>query len=522
MSTAIATNHVAMEGISDIGYHAIRRLIGSGAAELARSTNQSYIQAASIARVEPICIIDQSLNGSPILGDILQTTLNTFSLFYLQATAIENAISNVKVFRALDRLSTNRSASRSILHNTIALESLHEYGNQYDFSGLGLPKQVKNIDFKQQQKETRRMHIAITEALGDSDFSNINPSFNRNEAGVWQHILATHKQSLTADTLDPNTINAMMTDYVIRRERLRPGDAETAFNIIRADNRYRKVREDLTLLVNRARDEQIRADNQANNERTGPRIGVVGWDRLSEDIINGIKTASTSWRTTSADTSGAYKAINEASDLAVGKLLHVDYCTPEGKVNVPISVRLMTHWMPPTMVAEMMSKSDRSLSLKERFHAARSGQIAWISDFVFNKDVRKGRVQFAIKDKSGAYAAIKNRTVGHRNATLLTANPSLGAMSNIVIMTKTALNDMEARIGGRFSNFRTREGLLEDTGLMIVVVVDTERSMVTYYYHDTEESTTYTFNELKSHRKKDKDDMTPMLMSFLQGSAPRF
>ena len=62
-------------------------------------------------RVEPIVLIDQSVESLPYTEDILKTCLTMFSAYYLQAIAISVNVGKVDVARMFDHLNPERGMS---------------------------------------------------------------------------------------------------------------------------------------------------------------------------------------------------------------------------------------------------------------------------------------------------------------------------------------------------------------------------------------------------------------------------
>lgn len=496
---------MVIEGIGDIGYQAISRAIGTGASVLARNSAKSYVEAAQICRVEPICIVDQSLQTNPILPGLLQSTLSLFSLFYLQATTIENAISNVKVFRVLDRLNPNRNVARSVLHNTIALESVEQYGNKYDFSLPGLPRQIKQQPFQKLLDERKRTSVFVTEAFDDHYGRPYQAMREEMFKAIEEH------DGPYDDAFYQSMAQRFVVSYITHTEPRLQSNEQVGQMMARPY--YQRM---MTEIQDSMREhmKNVEAGKDPKLKDMEPRQILRDFFNRRSEMIKQGNTGVT------LNNTGAFREIHEVRDLSVGKLLHVEYTTEQGQVNVPISVRLMVNSMPPSMISDMLTNSGRDMTLGERYHALRSGTITFIDDFLMNKDVRKKRMQFRMRDTSGAYTAIKDRMKSGAGASLLTANPSLAAASNIVIMSSAAASMLESAIGGKLSNYKTREQVLDETGVMMLIVVDTERNLVTYHYHSMADTTTYTFNELKSHGKKDTN-MQDMMMAFAQGIAPR-
>lgn len=247
------------------------------------------------------------------------------------------------------------------------------------------------------------------------------------------------------------------------------------------------------------------------------------WKRIGQSIvddINGIdKNGNPKNEKASALSSGDAK---ELTQLAVGKILNVTFNENGSSLTIPVAVRLMTSLMLPNALVRLLNfgSRERDLTLKERWHAYKSGKIEFWRDFILAKDLKKQRVKDITADKDRVYQKIQARLLDNAAAGAMSANPSLANMSNIIIINKPTLQELESVLGGKFSNFNLRERVFNNTGIMLFAVVDNDSQRVKIYHQSIEECTDVSFNEINRGSKKDTD-ITDLLNVFLQGGAPR-
>lgn len=247
------------------------------------------------------------------------------------------------------------------------------------------------------------------------------------------------------------------------------------------------------------------------------------WKRIGQSIvddINGIdKNGNPKNEKASALSSGDAK---ELTQLAVGKILNVTFTENGSSLTIPVAVRLMTSLMLPNALVRLLNfgSRERDLTLKERWHAYKSGKIEFWRDFILAKDLKKQRVKDITTDKDRVYQKIQARLLDNAAAGAMSANPSLANMSNIIIINKPTLQELESVLGGKFSNFNLRERVFNNTGIMLFAVVDNDSQRVKIYHQSIEECTDVSFNEINRGSKKDTD-ITDLLNVFLQGGAPR-
>lgn len=84
------------------------------------SGENSLVSATSVARVEPLCIVDADVVNLEYLPDTLNVLQNIFSGYYLQALQLLTNLGSVSVSKTLGRLSPNRSGGFESYGNIVA------------------------------------------------------------------------------------------------------------------------------------------------------------------------------------------------------------------------------------------------------------------------------------------------------------------------------------------------------------------------------------------------------------------
>lgn len=464
----------SLEGLADIGIAGINKAIAQWSLNTVQSARHgSLVEATQTMRVQPLCVIDHTLSTSPILEPLNQNLLNLFSAYYLQAVARDNVIGKVSVFRRLDKLNPNRSKAESVLNNAaIILNGMEGY---YDTSLPCLPKLTNTHVEREAIKSATESLVYSMEALPKR-----RPVANRDEAVdfVIAEVAKEHPEMEGSDVI------AMVKAGRGYQDRI----AELEKNGIPYD-----------------KDAEIRANQN-------------GWQRIGQSIVDGAGSNNKS----AVDVKDAVKEVKELTHLAVGKILNVTFKEGDNTLTVPVAVRLMTSLMLPNALVRLLNfgSRERDLTLKERWHAYKSGKIEFWRDFILAKDLKKQRVNDIVADKDRIYQKIQARLLDNAAAGAMSANPSLANMSNIIVINKPTLQELESVLGGKFSNFNLRERVFNNTGIMLFAVVDNDSQRVKIYHQSIEECTDVSFNEINRGSKKDSD-ITDLLNVFLQGGAPR-
>lgn len=216
----------------------------------------------------------------------------------------------------------------------------------------------------------------------------------------------------------------------------------------------------------------------------------------------------------------AIREIREQANLCVGKLLNVEVTDGEKKAEIQVAVRLMVNTIPPDSLINILSIGSQNVSLKERYHQWRSGQIEFFKDLILCQDLIDAHKKNLISDKTGLYQAIRNRSSKNLIAGVLTGNFSVATASNIAVVSSESIAKLEATIGGSMKDFRTRQKVFENTYLMIMAVVDREWQRVTIYTRGIPDITSVSARDLKQGNKGNGPDVGDILQAYKVGHSP--
>lgn len=98
----------------------INDIVAGARTAKARLTPGSLTSIASVARVEPLTIVDNDCINLPYITDVLQSLQSIFSGYYLQAISVITDVGNVSVIKLLDRLNPNRKVDMEPFVNSVA------------------------------------------------------------------------------------------------------------------------------------------------------------------------------------------------------------------------------------------------------------------------------------------------------------------------------------------------------------------------------------------------------------------
>lgn len=216
------------------------------------------------------------------------------------------------------------------------------------------------------------------------------------------------------------------------------------------------------------------------------------------------------------------KVLNESLNMAVGKMIDVTIQSGEQKVKIPVVVRLAPAIIPNQSIVHILALKTEDNSLVERFHAWRSGRISFMKDLVLCQDLIDQHKKALMNDDTGMYNEIIRRANNSKVYGALSQNVSLVSASNIFVLSETAAEEVEHKLGGKLDNARVRQKAFENTYAMIIAVIDRNFERVTFYHRGIAASTDVSIRDIKSSNKTKGPDILDVMQALSSGKAPSF
>ena len=219
----------------------------------------------------------------------------------------------------------------------------------------------------------------------------------------------------------------------------------------------------------------------------------------------------------------AFRTMSEATNLSVGKMYNVTLREGEITATIPVSIRLMVSTMPTATMVNLFSFKDTfDMDMGERVHAWRAGRLEFIKDLVMCKDLVDKHRKAAIGDKSGIYAKILGRENSNKIAGALNRSPSLATASNLAVVSSDTIAQIEQRLNGKFSSFKIRQTVFDNTNLMILAVIDKNWERVTFYHRGMDSSTQVSVRDMKvANKDGGSSGVMDIMKAYMSGSAPQ-
>lgn len=216
----------------------------------------------------------------------------------------------------------------------------------------------------------------------------------------------------------------------------------------------------------------------------------------------------------------AAKYVEKVNNLAVGNVIDVTISEDGKDAVVPVTIRLRVAAMPSDVMTQTLAVGGTDVTFRSRWRAWRAGEVGFWSDFVLQMDRVDAHRAAMMKDETGYYRAVYARAAKNSAAQALAGGPSLGTASAILVLDVKTAGELERRIGGQLSNFKTRQGIFGHTYSMLMIVVDPDWESVTIYTRGIEMPSKLTKNDIKSAGKSDSKELMDILKSYQLGKAP--
>jgi hypothetical protein len=249
----------------------------------------------------------------------------------------------------------------------------------------------------------------------------------------------------------------------------------------------------------------------------GGRDGLQNLKVSLEDIEDELPVGNPPTLTTGRD---AVASLGELTNLSVGKMLEVNIESEGNKATFPINVRLICSGIGTKELVHILSVGSKNISVKERFHAWRAGQLEFVRDLLLCQDLIDAHKKTLAKDPTGLYDELRKRRKGNSISAIFSGQPSVATASNIIVCSSAAVKDIERQVGGRLKDFRVREKLFRETYCMILCVVDPEWEHVTFYHRSIAIPTEMSVKELAVSNKGKGPDVGEILKAYQLGNSP--
>lgn len=490
--------------------------------------SESLVDYTRTARVEPIALVDADCVFHENIEDIMQSLLSQFTGFYLIAVSLSCTVGKIDVKRTLDRLNPKRSPLDSGMDQAGYLLATESYRFRLPKPGdfrISLESEItdelarERMDLDHRKFDYQTQHDAKKMVFDSSSF--------------------LHKAGVDEQTRTERLAEAERT-YQLNLDKLGHTKAmDAAKAAYQEANDARKMVFDANAFEYKAGlDKQAREDRlleaqrlyDLNVEKMGhtKALALVETEmkkeglslqranlQLARDKMDRDLTASEL-----AFGKDTMQTIKELSNLSVGKLFEVQITDGLHKASIPVSVRILASTMPTESLVHILSLGNKDISMKERWHAFKAGELDGIRDMVLCRDLIDAHQKTLMHDKDGIYSNLVSRTRNNTLSAIVSANPTVAAASNMAVISKATADMLESSINGRLKDYKTREKVFKSTSLMIMAVLEKDWGRVTFYTRGIDVGTTVSVKSLKASNKGSGPDVSDILRAYQLGNSP--
>jgi len=211
--------------------------------------------------------------------------------------------------------------------------------------------------------------------------------------------------------------------------------------------------------------------------------------------------------------------IYQVTNLAVGKMIKAVLTADGNSIEIPITIRMKPITTDSASIAATLSIGSTKNSVKERWQRFRAGELTF-SNFILMDDVVKQHKSILIKDKSGFYAEVVRRANGNLTKGIVTGNLSLATNSNIIVITSQTAQAVARELGGELDNYKIRESVFTTVHCNMLVIVNQDRGMVTFYYRGETTGNVVSVYDLKLSGKGNGPDIMSIFTAFAENKIP--
>lgn len=225
------------------------------------------------------------------------------------------------------------------------------------------------------------------------------------------------------------------------------------------------------------------------------------------------------------------KTLAEKTTMDVGKIVKVtfkkDMKTEKGEIvtkelSVPVAIRLLISFSQPDVIMDLLGFSMQDMSAAERRLGYKTGRLSFWKDNIFLRDVYVKFRRNLMRDKAGFFKSTIDRQSSSVIYKMLLGKKSTSGISNLVNISAYTAQRLEDKLGFRLSDYTKRNEMMENTGTMILAVIDDSYRVVRFYLHSIQRPIEAGFDELKRKNKGDNSSNIAEIMSALaMGNTPR-
>lgn len=217
------------------------------------------------------------------------------------------------------------------------------------------------------------------------------------------------------------------------------------------------------------------------------------------------------------------RSLQDAPNLAVGKILEVTVSKDGNRVSLPVQV-ILNPWISSTsFIVDWMGLANYNDSLYMRFIRMKTGEITFWKDLVFMQDIIAKRNRVNLKDKSGIISeTLARRSIGILGRIFAKDKVSAVPASNVMVVSANTVKQVERQLGGSLASPSIISRIFKETALMMIVEVDDMYGSIRVFQRGETRPMELTDRDIKTMAKSNGGDINTILTSLMAGKGLPF
>lgn len=214
-----------------------------------------------------------------------------------------------------------------------------------------------------------------------------------------------------------------------------------------------------------------------------------------------------------------YSAIIDNNNLSVGKLLKCTVSNGRETLDVPVSIRLRTKEVQPTLIKDIFEANYADLNPLTRIKLHGLMELTFL-ETITACDVVKRHERIRIADKEGVIKSHFMTAAKDAGYSAVTGEVPINRASGIIIISEETAAMIARTTRLRLTRYAEREKFFEGTAAMMIIVVDPQNEVADFYFRGFKDGSTETFRRLQRSSGKSGQDLTPVIKDMLAGQVP--
>ncbi|MFM7008369.1 MAG: hypothetical protein ACKO0Z_03435 [Betaproteobacteria bacterium] len=211
-----------------------------------------------------------------------------------------------------------------------------------------------------------------------------------------------------------------------------------------------------------------------------------------------------------------------AGNLAIGKIVSVEFTVDGTNYRMPVVIRLIPRFDHGQLCKAILSNEDiQDNSLRGRIDKVNSGEIEFMRDFIFCRDMNEKKRKLAVLDKNGTYKEMQDKQGKNLLTAFLTGKRSYALANSIMIIDSAAMRQAEISLKGRLESAAVRKAIFSNTTLMMLIVVDRAYERIKVASAGVSDVAEYSIKQITVKDNKDVD-LKEFIAAFAHNRTPSF